>query len=77
MKGGKRRRRERKMRRNIKTYHTEIFSSPYTFTIRGEKKVLWHVQMFCSAKCNKYSSEPSFITLKGTGGQKFDLDDLL
>jgi len=58
------------------TYHTEIFSSPYTFTIRG-KKVSWHVQMFCWAIHNKYSSGPSFMTIKGTGGQKSGLDDLL
>ena len=40
------------------------------------KKVLWHVQMFCST-CNNYSSGPSFMTLKGTGDQKIGLDDLL
>jgi hypothetical protein len=29
--------------------------------------------MLCSANCNIYSSGPSFMTLKGTGGQKFGL----
>jgi hypothetical protein len=66
-------RREEDEEENQATFHTEIFSSHSQYG----KKVLWHVQMFCSATCNNYSSGPSFMTLKGTGGQKFGLDDLL
>jgi hypothetical protein len=70
--GGKGRRGERKRSRNIKPHFIIKYFLVLTH-LQYEKKLLWHVHMLCSANCNIYSSGPSFMTLKGTGGQKFGL----